>query len=44
MIYRKEVSVLFSYAYRVAAVREVEGDHLVAGARQVLEVLECLVR
>jgi hypothetical protein len=26
------------------AVREVEGDHPIAGSRQVLEVLECLVR
>jgi hypothetical protein len=28
----------------VVAVREVEGYHLVAGSRQVLEALECLER
>jgi hypothetical protein len=39
IIYRKDV--LFPCAEFV--VREVEGDHSVAGARQVFEVRECLV-
>jgi hypothetical protein len=43
IIYFKEVSVLFPDAECVVAVREVEGDHPIAGAHQVLDVIACLV-